>query len=278
MLDVARWLAQHGLGHHAEAFAENGIDGDVLLDLTDADLKELGLHLGDRKRLLKAIAALDDELAQGGNRPAAAQRIRVESREAERRQLTVMFIDLVGSTELSTALDPEDERELIREYQRTVASEVTRFEGHIAKFMGDGVVAYFGYPRAHEDDAERAVRAALALSEAVRCVTTPAGEPLNARIGIATGIVVVGDLIGEGAAQEEAVAGETPALAARLQVLARPGTVLIDRGTRKLLGSLFKLEDLGPQHLKGFVQPVSTWRILGEERLEDRFQALRART
>jgi len=186
-----------------------------------------------------------------------------------------MFVDLVGSTELSTALDPEDERELIRAYQSTVAIEVARFEGHIAKFMGDGVVAYFGYPRAHEDDAERAVRAALAVSDAVRRVTAPAGEPLNARIGIATGIVVVGDLIGEGAAQEEAVAGETPAVAARLQVLARGGSVVIDGATRKLLGALFKLEDLGPQHLKGFAQPVFTWRVLGKERLEDRFQALR---
>ena len=263
---------------YSEAFQENAIDAEVLPELTDADLERLGLLLGHRKKLLKAIAELRTVETMPAFLPRAPVEVPPETRratEAERRQLTVLFCDLVGSTELSTALDPEDERELIRAYQSTVAGEVARFDGHIAKFMGDGVVAYFGYPRAHEDDAERAVRAALALSDAVPRVTTPGGEPLNARIGIATGVVVVGDLIGEGAAQEEAVAGETPALAARLQALATPGSIVIGKATRRLLGTLFKLEDLGPQHLKGFSQPVSAWRVLGEQRSGDRFQALR---
>jgi class 3 adenylate cyclase len=278
LVDIAAWLRSLGLERYIETFRANAIDAEVLPELVEADLEKLGLLLGHRKKLLKAIAALRAGEAAPGSLIEAEVTASPETRrvtEAERRQLTVLFCDLVGSTELSAALDPEDERELIRAYQSAVAGEVARFEGHVAKFMGDAVVAYFGYPSAHEDDAERAVRAALAVSDAVGRVTKPAGEPLNARIGIATGVVVIGDLIGEGAAQEEAVAGETPALAARLQVLARPGSVVIGEATRRLLGELFTLEDLGPQRLKGFAQPISAWRVLGEERLEDRFQALR---
>jgi class 3 adenylate cyclase len=207
MVDVSRWLAEHGLGHYADAFAKNGIAGDILRELTDADLKELGLNLGDRKRLLKAIAALD---------AGPVEQTRGIPREAERRQLTVLFCDLVGSTELSARLDPEEMREVIRAYQHAVAAEVGRFEGHVAKFMGDGVLAYFGYPKAHEDDAERAVRAGLAVTGRIGDLAAGGGK-LSTRIGIATGPVVVGDLIGEGAAQEEAVVGETPNLAARLE-------------------------------------------------------------
>ena len=180
MLDVARWLAEQGLGHHAEAFAENGIAGDILRELTDADLKELGLNLGDRKRLLKAIAALDPEAAQHRVESAKPITAPAAPREAERRQLTVMFVDLVGSTALSATLDPEDMREVIRAYQNTVAGEIERFEGHVAKFMGDGVLAYFGWPKAHEDDAERALRAGLAITGAIRNLRTPAGEALSA--------------------------------------------------------------------------------------------------
>ena len=274
MQEVSRWLAEQGLGHHAHAFAENGIAGDVLRELTDADLRELGLNLGDRKRLLKAIAALDPRPTQDQVEIAQPTATTAVPREAERRQLTVLFCDLVGSTVLSGALDPEAMRDVITRYQNAVAGEVARFEGHIAKFMGDGVLAYFGYPRAHEDDAERAVRAGLAIIDAVAGLATPAGEPLAARIGIATGLVVVGDLVGQGAAQEEAVVGETPNLAARLQTLAAPGSVLISQTTRRLVGTLFELTDLGPQRLKGFADPLAAFRVEGEGRAEGRFEAL----
>ena len=272
MVDVSRWLAEQGLGHHADAFEQNGIAGDILRELTDADLKELGLNLGDRKRLLKAIAALDAGPTQDG--VEAVEQRPVVPREAERRQLTVMFVDLVGSTALSHQLDPEDVRDVIRAYQNTVAEEITRFEGHVAKYMGDGILAYFGYPQAHEDEAERAVRAGLALVEAVQELCTPAGAPLAARVGIATGLVVVGDLLGEGAAREEAVVGETPNLAARLQALAEPGAVVVAASTRRLLGGLFALTDLGPVRLKGFAEPLAAWRVEGEGRAEGRFEAL----
>jgi class 3 adenylate cyclase/tetratricopeptide (TPR) repeat protein len=271
MLDVARWLAEQGLGHHAEAFAENGIAGDILRELTDADLKELGLNLGDRKRLLKAIAALEAGPAQ--DRVESVKLTPAVPREAERRRLTVMFVDLVGSTALSATLDPEDMREVIRAYQNTVAGEIERFEGHVAKFMGDGVLAYFGYPKAHEDDAERAVRAGLAVLAAIRHVSSPASEPLAARVGIATGLVVVGDLVGEGPSQEQAVIGETPNLAARLQTVAAPGQVVIAQATRRLLGVGFNHEDLGAQSLKGFARPVPAYAITGERQVESRFEA-----
>ena len=163
-----------------------------------------------------------------------------------------MFIDLVGSTELSQRLDPEEMRDIIRAYQNAVSAEITRYEGHVAKLMGDGVLAYFGWPRAHEDDAERAVRAGLAATAATASLTTPRGEPLAARIGIATGLVVVGDLVGEGSAQEELVVGETPNLAARLQTLAEPNTVVIADGTQRLVAGLFDMVDLGQRKLKGF--------------------------
>ena len=274
MLDVARWLAEQGLGHHAEAFAENGIAADVLCELTDADLKELGLNLGDRKRLLKAIAALapgsaDDraESAEPTARPAVPG-------EAERRQLTVLFVDLVASTELAARLDPEDMARVIRAYQGCCSDAVRRWDGHIAKYMGDSVLAYFGWPTAHEDEAERAVRAGLAIIEALARLNTPASAPLAARIGIATGLVMVGELIGEGAAQERIVVGETPNLAARLQALAAPGSVVISQATRRLVGGLFALADLGPRRLKGFAEPLAAWRVEGEGRAEGRFEAL----
>ena len=189
MLDVARWLADQGLGHHAEAFAENGIAGDVLCDLTDADLKELGLNLGDRKRLLKAIAALEAGPTDGLVQPAQRTTMTAAPREAERRQLTVLFCDLVGSTALAAKLDPEDMGQVIRTYHNTCTEAVERWGGHVGKYMGDGVLAYFGWPQAHEDDAERAVRAGLELAGDVGKLDTPAGKTLAARIGIATGLV-----------------------------------------------------------------------------------------
>jgi class 3 adenylate cyclase len=238
-MDVAAWLKDLGLEQYVSAFRDNAIDDELLRELTAEDLKEIGVAaLGHRKRLLEAIAAL-----RGGAAPASGEPP-VEARpspavpstpaaarsEAERRQLTVMFCDLVGSTALAARLDPEDMREVLRGYQNTAAGEISRFEGHVAKFMGDGVLAYFGGPKAHEDEAEQAVRAGLALVQAVGRLRAPAGDPLSCRVGIATGLVVVGDLVGEGAAQEEAVVGETPNLAARLQAAAEPGSVV--RGGR----------------------------------------------
>ena len=194
-------------------------------------------------------------------------------REAERRQLTVMFLDLVGSTELATKLDPEDLRGVMGAYHRATAAVVEQFEGHVAKYLGDGVLAYFGWPKAHEDDAERAVRAGLALAEAVSRLVVHADTQLRARVGIATGNAVVGDLVGEGASREEAVVGDVPNLAARLQALAEPGTVVIGPATRRLVGGLFELEDVGRRRLKGFAEPLAVWRVVGEGRTEGRFEA-----
>ena len=273
-MDVARWLAEHGLDRHADAFAANGIAGDVLRDLTDADLRELGLNLGDRRRLLKAISALEAGPTDGRVQPSERTTMTAAPREAERRQLTVLFCDLVDSTALAAKLDPEDMGQVIRRYHNTCTEAVERWDGHVAKYMGDGVLAYFGWPQAHEDDAERAVRAGLELANDIAKLDTPADAPLAARIGIATGLVMVGELIGEGAAQEQTVVGETPNLAARLQALAAPGSVVISQATRRLVGGLFELEDLGLKRLKGFAEPLAAWRVAGEGRAEGRFEAL----
>jgi class 3 adenylate cyclase len=195
--------------------------------------------------------------------------------EAERRQLTVMFCDLVGSTALSARLDPEDLRDVISAYHRIVTETVAGFDGFVAKYMGDGVLIYFGYPRAHEDDAERAVRAGLGVIEAVGRLDTKSIN-LKARVGLATGLVVVGDLIGEGSAQEQSVVGETPNLAARLQALAAPATVVIAESTRRQIGTLFEIEDLGPQALVGFSELQRASRVLGESGVLSRFEALRS--
>jgi class 3 adenylate cyclase/predicted ATPase len=274
-VNVENWLHGMGMRQYAAAFRDNGIGADVLADLTEADLEKLGLNLGDRKRLLKAIAALGAEPAPPET-PTAPLVPTPTPPEAERRQLTVTFVDLVGSTKLSTRLDPEDMRELMRSYQNTVAGEIARFEGHVAQFLGDGVLAYFGWPRAHEDEAERAVRAALAVTAAASRIKTPTDAALQTRIGIATGMVVVGDLIGEGSGQRHAVVGETPNLAARLQGIAEPGTVVIADSTRHLLGDLFLLRELGPQQFKGLAMPTQAYAVLGERALESRFAARHA--
>ena len=275
--DVRAWLEANGFARFADTFEENEIDGEALFELTDEHLKDFGIALGPRLKLLKAIQSLGKEAGEKPPVPGQAAKpgtLGPRMLEAERRQLTVLFCDLVGSTALSGQLDAETMRDVITRYQNTVAGEITRFEGHVAKYMGDGVLAYFGWPRAHEDDAERAVRSGLAVAGAVGRLTTPAGQALAARIGIATGLVVVGDLVGEGAAQEEAVVGETPNLAARLQALAPPGSVLISQTTRRLVGTLFELTDLGPQRLKGFAEPLTAFRVEGEGRAEGRFEAL----
>jgi class 3 adenylate cyclase/predicted ATPase len=285
IVDVAVWLADLGLERYVQLFEDNAIDAEVLPELSDGDLEKLGVLLGHRRKLLKAIAGLggEDEPHDGPGAKVvesapvvgeAARRAPGSARpDAERRQLTVMFVDLVASTALSARLDPEDMRAVIGSYQNAVAGEVTRFEGHVAKYMGDGVLAYFGWPRAHEDDAERALRAGLALVEAVARLNAPDGQALTCRVGIATGLVVVGDLVGEGAAQEEAVVGDTPNLAARLQALAEPGRVVIAEATRGLLGDVFELADLGHHALKGMTQPVRAFTVVGERQLESRFAA-----
>ena len=243
--------------------------------LTADDLKDIGVTIvGHRRKLLEVIAALaKPALAQRAEPSAPVSPSVARPSAAERRQLTVMFVDLVGSTALSAALDPEEMGAAIRVYQNAVAGETLRFEGHIAKFMGDGVLAYFGWPQAHEDDAERAVRAGLALVRTVGALEA-GGRRLAARIGIATGLVVVGETVGEGEAQERAVVGETPNLAARLQALAAPGAVVISQATRRLVGTLFELTDLGPTRIKGFAEPVAAFRVEGEGSAHGRFEAL----
>jgi len=290
-MDVAAWLDDLGLSSYADLFADAAIDQDVLGELTEDHLKELGLPLGHRLKLLKAIAKLNGTgpgpaTALRENGPTAAELVRNDgaeapptdrSLEAERRHLTVMFCDLVDSTGMSARLDPEDMRELILVYQNAAAGIIARYEGHVAKFMGDGVLAYFGWPRAHEDAGERAVRAGRSIVAAMRDIQTPFGTPLAVRIGIATGLVVVGDLIGEGEAQERSVVGDTPNLAARLQHLAEPGQIVIAASTRRLIGDTFELGDLGQRQFKGIAEAVGAWKVLGEGSAEGRFEALRGK-
>jgi len=275
-MDVGGWLRKLSLEQYEAAFRENRIDDTVLPSLTAEDLKDLGVgFVGDRRKLLDAIAALRAEPSEPtplSDAPRATDKAAQDT--AERRQLTVMFCDLVGSTALSARLDPEDMREIVGAYHRSCAEQITKAGGFVAKYMGDGVLAYFGYPQAHEHDTERAVVAGLALAEAVPMLKTAAGTPLQVRVGIATGLVVVGDLIGSGDAQERGVVGDTPNLAARLQALAEPNVVVIADSTRKLLGNLFELRDLGPQDLKGIAGPTRAWAALRSSSVESRFEAL----
>jgi class 3 adenylate cyclase/predicted ATPase len=275
-MDVVVWLRSLGLGQYEAVFRENEIDETVLPSLTAEDQKELGVAaLGHRRKLLDAIAVLrGDANANPTATPAAAVADESPRDTAERRQVTVMFSDLVGSTALSARMDPEDLREVISAYQKCVTETVNRFGGFLAKYMGDGVLIYFGYPQAHEDDAERAVRAGLELIAAVTALKAPA--PLQTRVGIATGMVVVGDLVGSGEAQERGIVGETPNLAARLQGFAEPDMVVIAESTRKLLGNLFELEDLGAKDLKGVAGPVRSWAAVRPASVESRFEALHA--
>ena len=260
------------LGEYAERFAENKIDISVLPHITDQDLKDIGIPLGHRRKIL---AAINQGTASIQPVAEATRGVEQKTQDApERRHVTVLFSDLVGSTALSARMDPEDLREVISAYQKCVAEVVSRFDGFVAKYMGDGVLVYFGYPEAHEDDPERAVRAGLELIGAVSNLKTYTA--LQTRVGIATGLVVVGDLIGSGSAEEQAVVGKTPNLAARLQGVAAPNMVVIAEGTRKLVGNLFELEELEAKDLKGIAGPTRAWAALRPSSVESRFEALHA--
>src|ERR1700691_5687815 len=272
MQPIAAWLEKLGMSEYVQRFAENELDISVLPHLTDQDFKELGVSLGHRRKLLAAIAEFSGVAPSAP--PSTALTEPKPQDSAERRQVTVMFSDLVGSTALSARLDPEDLREVIAAYQKCVAETVGRFGGFVAKYMGDGVLVYFGYPQAHEDDAERAARAGLQLIAAVGVIKSH--TPLQARVGIATGLVVVGDLIGSGEAAERGIVGETPNLAARLQGIAEPNMVVIAESTRRLLGNLFELEDLGAKDLKGIAGPMRAFAALRVSTVESRFDALHA--
>jgi class 3 adenylate cyclase/tetratricopeptide (TPR) repeat protein len=274
-MDIGDWLRRLGLEQYEAAFRDNNVDGSILPSLTTEDLKELGVgSVGHRRKLLDAISALRAEASAPTLLADEPQATEAAKDSAERRQVTVMFSDLVGSTALSARLDPEDLREVISAYQTCVAATVRRFGGFVAKYMGDGVLIYFGYPQAHEDDPERAVRAGLAIVEAVSKLRS--ANPLQVRVGTATGVVVVGDIVGSGEAQERGIVGETPNLAARLQAIAEPSTVVVADNTRRLLGNLFEFEDIGHRDLKGIVGPVRAWAALRASTIESRFDALHA--
>ncbi len=282
---VSAWLENFGLGRYSEAFQRNAITWDVLPELKESDLEALGVLLGHRKTLLRAIAQLSPS-AEGrglGSFPLAVSPdtspVPPEREQAERRQLTVMFCDLVDSTALSRRVDPEDLQEVIRRFLDAWSHTIGRFNGYIAKYMGDGMVVYFGYPQAHENDAERAVYAGLAILDTVKALNQDNPHPefsIAARIGIATGHVVVGELMGQDTAKERSVFGETPNLAARLQVLAQPDQLVIDPVTKHLVGHEFEFADLGAVSLKGFDTPVQAWQVLSTRLSASRFESYRA--
>ena len=257
--DIRSWLASLGLEQYAAAFAAQSVDIDVLIDLSDADLAQLGIPLGHRRKLLRAIASIRAAGGDAARDPAAAS-------VPERRYLTVMFCDLVGSTRAVAPARSRGPRPIIRAYQDCCAGIVARLDGFICRYIGDGILIYFGYPRAHEDDAERAVRASLDIVQSVSRLTVSGDMQLQVRIGITTGLVVVGELIGSGVSQEVAAIGDAPNIAARLQSMAQPDSIVVDDTTRTLTQGLFKFDNLGPQQLKGLSDHVQAWRVLSEHR------------
>ncbi len=289
MPEIRQWLREQGLGQYADAFEENEIDQSLLLDLSDGDLKELGMAaMGHRKRLLKAVASLNEpqdapavedalalapgEVGTGGPGEAVSKSSRtVPQREAERRQITVLFCDLVGSTALAESLDPEDLRVLMAAYQQACGTVIESHGGHVAQYLGDGLMVYFGWPHAHEDDAARAVRAGLGIIDRISALD--AAPALAVRLGIATGLVVVGETGGGDPSVAKTATGETPNIAARLQALAEPGSLFISDSTRRLIGGAFDVDDLGPQKLKGVSTPVAIHRVRGERAMATRFEA-----
>jgi class 3 adenylate cyclase/predicted ATPase len=274
MTFAAAWLKELGVAQYAEVFAEHAIDFGVISNLTEVDLEKLGIPFGHRKRMLKAIGALAGAMraADTAQCPIAPPRP-----SAERRQLTILFCDLVGSTALASELDPEDLSGVLHKFQDTCAAVIEQAGGYLAKYMGDGVLVYFGYPQAHEDEAERAVRAGLALVARVGQLVLPSGELAKVRVGIATGMVIVGETVGEGSSRETEAVGQTLNMAARLQEIASPNTVTITTSTRRLLGDGFAIEELGLYNLKGISEPVLLWRVTGERVVVSRFDAIRSK-
>ena len=277
MNDLRGWLRDHNLEQLAETLEANDIDVDILTELTEADFEKLGVSLGNRRRLLKAIGGAAPAESKSVATEAPARSAPSEASGAERRQVTVLFCDMVGSTALSEAVDPELLGALIRRYQDAAAGAIGRYGGFVAKFMGDGVLAYFGFPSAFEDAAERAVHAAVGILAEVHDIEMPDGTRVQTRIGIATGLVVVGEIVGTGVAQERTIVGETPNLAARLQALAKPDSILVSGSTQKLIGGLFELAYTGEHELKGLSRPVPVWQVCGEVSIESRFAAEKLR-
>jgi len=282
---VSAWLEDIGLGMYRDAFQQNAIDWEVLPELNEGDLEALGVLLGHRKKLLRAIASLSQsaKVMGGGSVPIPVVPERQPSHpdrdQAERRQLTVMFCDLVDSTPLSRHLDPEDLQEVVRRFLDACSQAIGRFDGYIAKYMGDGILVYFGYPHAHEDDAARAVHSGLAVLDTVKAFNQDnpnQGFDIAARIGIATGRVVVGEEMGQETAKERSVFGETPNLAARLQAFAKPNQLIIDPSTKRLAGNEFEFRDQSTFSLKGFETPVQAWQVLGVRLSASRFEAHRS--
>ena len=276
--DIAQWLVEIGLGKYVQAFAENSIDLDLLTDLSEDDLKELGLNIGERRQLQRAVrdrVSGESELVAAKPLSDLPEAQTPSAPDAERRQITILFADLVGSTALTAAMDPEDYRLLLGNYQSAAKQIIQQFDGFIAKYMGDGLLVYFGYPKAHEDDAERAVRAGLNIIGAVGKLDSQKDIELKVRIGIATGLVVAGDIVGEGTSQERAVLGEAPNLAARLQAIAEPNQVVIAERTRRIAGASFDYDDLGAHNFKGFSTPQPAWLVTSERRVSSRFEATR---
>ena len=281
---VSEWLEHLGLGTYRETFQHNAITWDVLPELNQGDLESLGVLLGHRKQLLRAIAQLSPraDVLDAGSLPSAVSpdtSSPPERDHAERRQLTVVFCDLVDSTALSRRVDPEDLQDIARRFLDACSQEIGRFNGYVAKYMGDGMLVYFGYPQAHEDDAERAVHAGLAILDRVKTLNQDTPHPefeIAARIGIATGPVVVGEVMGQDNAKERSVFGETPNLAARLQALAQPNQLIIDPVTKRHVGNAFDCTDLGTVTLKGFDTPVQAWQVLSSRESASRFDSYRA--
>lgn len=270
-MGIAEWLAGLGLERYGDIFESNGIDPEVLPDITPEDLTEMGITaVGHRRKLLKAI----DNLR--APRPSRPKDLRADNRSAERRQMTLLFCDIVGSTEAVSQIDPEESRDVLSAFAQSTEAAAHAQGGYVAKFMGDGALVYFGYPNALENNAEAAVRAGLAIIEATEGQVWPDGSQVKIRVGVATGKVVVGDVIGQGAAQEISVVGDTAHLAARLQALAEPGQILIDDRSRRMLGDLMVMDPLGFQALKGFDRPLTVWNVTGRKDARSRFVALRA--
>ena len=270
MSNVRQWLAAHGFGQFADAFEQNRIDLDIARDLADQDLRDLGVTaLGDRKLLLRAIASLKETVQEDSANKSPAQVV-VPVQEGERRQLTVMFCDLVGSTALSEKLDPEELRGLLHSYRSVCGEVIERYEDVVARYVGDGILTYFGWPKAHEEDAERALRAALEIVQAVKGAASD--EPLSVRIGIATGPVVVGEQAGVGEQSKLAI-GSTPNLNGRLQGLASADQIVVASSARRLVGNVFELADLGEHELKGIAEPAHAWQVIAVSAAASRFDA-----